>query len=132
MSVVNFPSQKPQIWICDCGCSSFTLRADGEAECCNCELVADGVGGGWMERIRNGPSRDPEADPPYADVQGNGSEEFARRRLQRLASQDDVVALAVVKEDGRVSSWSVAETDEQIAWTQRLYGVAAELIGKKS
>jgi len=119
MSVVNFPAPVPQIWVCSCGCSTFSLRADGEAECAACENIIDAGSGGWFPAIKEGPERDPAADPPVNDVQGNGSVDFARQRIQQVSQGDDVAALLVVRACGTIHAWGSFETAEQREWIMR-------------
>lgn len=128
MSVVNFPSPTPVIWVCECGCSTFELHETGEAVCANCQCTSSASGGAWFEDITKGPARDPDAPPPIADVQGNGSVEFARGRIQQLAAQSDAVVLVVVRECGAVHTWSATETDEQIQWAKRKIAEGEALI----
>jgi len=37
--VVNLKQSQPRMWVCGCGCRSFTLLEDGTAECTNCDKV---------------------------------------------------------------------------------------------
>ncbi|WP_299830641.1 hypothetical protein [uncultured Roseobacter sp.] len=113
MSVVEFTRPQHQVWVCLCGCSSFALRSDGGTECQNCgEQDNDG---GW--HIPKGGQW--EGDEPVADIQGNGSVEFAMARVKRLAADDDVALVAIAKEDGRLHLWGGAETPEQEEWVKQ-------------
>lgn len=127
-NVVPMPTEAKKVWICQCGCSTFYLVGDGATECAACDTVVSGDQGGW-----NPPATDTRWDgpEPFADVQGNGSEEFARRRISTLAQQSDVVALVVVRECGTVHARSSVESEEQISWVERRLSEAADLIAKK-
>ncbi|WP_212525860.1 hypothetical protein [Actibacterium sp. MT2.3-13A] len=114
--VVNFVPPKV-VWVCCCGCSTFELRGDGEAECANCGAFASADDGNWYDRIKGGQARDESADEPFKDIQGNGSVEFARARIARLAADCDAVAIVVVKDDGRLHAWYEASSEDQVQWT---------------
>ncbi|MFY0633673.1 MAG: hypothetical protein JXQ91_07670 [Vannielia sp.] len=113
-NVVNFPDQKDEIWVCGCGCSSFQLNGDGSTECAACGGWCED-NSGWYAEISDGPELDPSINP-ISDIQGNGSVDFARRRVRQLAGQEDAALLIVATTDGAVSVWCNAETPEQMAW----------------
>ncbi|MEL6310896.1 MAG: hypothetical protein AAFQ17_00790 [Pseudomonadota bacterium] len=119
MSVVSFPTKanEQRIWVCGCGCSTFELLEDGSARCALCAApVEPHPKGAWWTVPDNA---EEASEPPQKDIQGNGSVEFARRRLQQLAQDDDAVMLMVVRSDSSVSLWADAETNEQIEWSRR-------------
>ena len=78
MGVVNFPPAEQVIWVCQCGCSTFCLEADGGTHCASC-LMSHPNEGRW-ERSPESPVRDP-GDDSFASIQGNGSIEFARHTI---------------------------------------------------
>ena len=116
------------IWVCECGCSSFNIREDGEAECCVCSQLADADGQGWYDRTKDGHQRSDDLDGPIEDTSGNGSMEFVRRRVAQLATDETAVLLVVAREDGSVSAWSVAETEDQIDWVSEKLEAAMRLV----
>lgn len=111
--VIPFPAAEHRIWVCDCGCSTFELFDDGTATCANCgDEVSEA--GGWHKRAGDG---EWVGGDPVSTVQGNGSVAFARRRLARLAQEDDAALIAIAKLDGTVSVWAGAETPEGRLWS---------------
>jgi hypothetical protein len=114
--VVSLPTRPEVVWVCACGCSTFELMGDGAARCATCLSQTDAEQGGW-----HAPDSAPEwdGDAPVRDIQGNGSVEFARRRLTQLSSADDAVAVIVIREDGTLHAWSNVETQEQFSWLKR-------------
>ena len=112
MSVVSFPKrQDPDaIFVCNCGCASFELHADGRATCRSCDSVVDD--GGWKVRA--------EGDKPhdgivtYSDA-GNG-DDFAERKIKRDAQSAEWIICGTWS--GRIMSWSDSfiETPEQEEW----------------
>ena len=131
MSVIDFPINQPRIFVCDCGCSTFALLEDGEAQCANCASMVSGAHGTWFEAIEGAPDHPVDAEPPFQDVQGNGSVEFARARIARMASDDDVKLLVIARESGAVHVWSEAETEEQAKWTEEQLEAAAGILRKR-
>lgn len=121
----------PRIWICDCGCSTFELLSNGTARCAACDADHEGVGSGWLDRSED--RRSPHAEKEtFADVQGNGSVEFARRRVAQMASDENAVLLVVAREDGSLSAWSKAERAEQFAWAEEKLKQATALVTRKA
>lgn len=120
----------PRIWVCDCGCSTFELWADGSSKCAACGSNHEGHGSGWLERSQDRESRHSDGDT-FTDVQGNGSEEFARRRVARMAADDDAALVVLARNDGSVSVWSKAETKAQTKWARQRLKIAAKLVRRK-
>lgn len=126
--VVSIGPKEPRIWVCNCGCSTFSLLDDGTAECAACEALSDVDGSGWSKWTAE--SRHDEGDA-FRDVQGNGSVDFARRRIAGMAQDEDAALLVVVKTNGTIQAWSEAETKEQFAWARRKLRQAADLFKRK-
>ena len=120
----------PRIWICDCGCSTFELLSDGSARCAACEADHEGIGSGWLERSEERKAGHTEAET-FSDVQGNGSVGFARRRVAKMASDENAVLLVVARQDGSMSTWAIAETADQVEWAEQRLKQASELIKRK-
>ena len=130
-NVVSLKKPAKRIWVCDCGCSTFKLREDGSAICAHCDKQSsEAADGAWYAPIKDDPDRNEDLAAPFEDIQGNGSVEFARRRLAKLATDDDVTVLAIVKSDGRVHAWSEVETPEQVDWVKDRLDAAHGLIAK--
>ena len=120
-NVIALTKPLPRIWVCACGCSTFELFEDGEAKCAICGTQPET--GGWSV-----PETKAEYDgDPIKDVSGNGSVEFARARVRKLASQEDALLLIVASEDG-VTVWSAAETAEQRDWVRERISQAADIV----
>ena len=127
-NVVGMFTTPNRVWICQCGCSTFYLVEDGSTECAACDTVVSGEQGGWAPPKTTEEWDGPE---PFAAVQGNNSEGFARRRMSNLANEPDAVALVVVREGGTVHAWSSADSEERIAWVERRLSDAGDLIAQR-
>lgn len=115
--VVAFPRQclDRMIWRCPCGCISFSLRADGVAECANCNRVMDGLGE-WRERL---PEPTANAPAPSGDdvVVTKMSETGASlSRVLAKASHEGTAAVILLQIDGMVSTWGVPMSADQLEW----------------
>jgi hypothetical protein len=120
--------EEPMIWVCKCGCTTFHALSDGTGECAACDLPHDFDGSGWIPRADD---RMFTGNDVFRDVQGNGSVEFARRRVADLAAGEDVVALVVLRTGGEIHTWSDVETAEQVGWVGRRMGDAVDLIKQR-
>lgn len=116
MSVLEFPARECRLWICACGCSTFELWDDGIGYCASCGEPTDCDGGSWYSEIKCGPDRDPDAEQPVRETQGNGSIDFARHSALRRASDPDAVMIASADPDGSCSIWVNAATADQKEW----------------
>lgn len=125
--VVPLIQPEPLILICDCGCCTYMLQSDGTAVCAACKAPTDQDGAGWLAQAGSAQTRH-DIDEVYADVSGNGSVEFARQRVQQIASGDDVALIVVARDDGRTFTWSSANTDERADWAKRRLEQAGDLI----
>ena len=126
MSIVEFPKPLNRVWVCNCGCSTFELYDDETHACSACGTRSDNEGR-WFTPPDDAPETD---DEPFRDVHGNGSTEFARRRLQQMASDDDAALLVVRKLDGQVSVWAAVETADQRDWCVEGVETAIDLMRK--
>jgi hypothetical protein len=119
--VVAFPGRPAVIWVCACGCASFLIREDGEAECCACEAICQtDAEAGWYDRVKAGPERAAEKDAPVVDVNANGSVDFARRRVAKMANDPTACIVAVVRSGGEVSLWTCCDGPAQREWGRRM------------
>lgn len=123
-NVTPLKQPAPRIWICNCGCASFSLLEDGTAECAMCgETVSETDGAGWK-----GIKGESNTENPITDINGNGSIEFAKRRVESLASDADAFAIIVIKEGGAIHSWSMAEDIPQYECIAENVEVALRMI----
>lgn len=109
------------VWVCGCGCMSFMLRADGEAECVHCEDIAPSLAeGSWRARMP-----EPPADP---EQEASGSRSVivmdetssALDRILSHAQVDQSVAVIVIQRGGSVHAWRGDRFEgEQIEWLDR-------------
>lgn len=129
--IVHLAAPKVRIWICDCGCSTFNLVSDGSAICANCEADHEGAGAGWLDRCESRQTRHAETEV-FSDLQGNGSIEFARRRIAHMAAGDDVAMIVIARDCGSISTWSKAETVEQDRWMRRKLKQAGNLFKRRA
>ena len=122
--VIKLPSKQERIWVCSCGCSTFELLEVGGARCSLCSTDVEGAGT-WFG---TDPAAGDAAEPPVRDVQGNGSVDFVRRHMQEKAKGDDCALMVLAFEDGSVSVWSPAESDDEKNWAYRRLSDACALI----
>lgn len=128
MSNVVSIKAEPMLWVCACGCTTFHALSDGTGECAACNAPHDFDGSGWIPRLDD---RVFTGNDVFRDVQGNGSVEFARRRVADLAASEDVVALVVLRTGGEIHTWSDVETVEQAEWVGRRMSDAVDLIKRR-
>lgn len=120
------PEEEPGIWVCICGCSTFHLNENNLLRCSACDNTLHPEAEGGWER----PETDQkwEGEPSFADVYGNGSVEFAQRRMQQRVADPNTCLIVVATQEGSVSAWSRAETKEQLEWVQEKLDDAFDLI----
>ena len=126
--IVEF-ARKTRIWVCRCGCTSFELMSDGGALCalCGTPRTGDGPLGGWL-RTDDDPDWDADRLPPVRQIGGNGDPDFAKRVTARRLEHPDVVAVVILREEGRIHTWSNLETDEQVGWAGRRLAESLHLL----
>lgn len=117
MTVIQFPGKEPEtvpepmLWVCECGCCSFELLSDETAICALCRKPTDS--GGWAR-----PETEDlwEGKEPVREVSGNGDPDFAKLVMSRRIMDQNVLLVALVREDGLVSTWTCAEGPAQVEW----------------
>lgn len=133
MSIINFPKPERLIFTCGhCGCSTFYLYDDETIECAGCNFKSNG--GEWVTPLQSH-SKSPEKDNSGSvDMIAIGSIEFARRRVVKriMDEQSDLAFVAGWFEEGGMTSWSGAETEEQKDWTVRKLRELADAIALKT
>lgn len=127
--------------VCNCGCETFALYADGGMKCAYCNDPVDPeTEKTWRERMPD-PSPEElmkiEADD---DVKVRnifyGNPEMARRRVMReLSLWSDLNRMALVigyNIDGTGQSWTSIETEEQREWVLRKIDSLRQYVVDKS
>lgn len=108
--IVEFnKKQEPLIWVCSCGCTSFSLFNDDNVECVNCGKQADA--GMWIPR----PTQiiEPAAAPHQVVVIKEASPSFMLHSALQAAGE---IAFAVIQYvSGRQVTWSMIEADDAAA-----------------
>lgn len=129
-NVVSLSKPDPMVWVCNCGCTTFLLLSDGTATCAACDSLTDGLGAGWLE-AKEDRRTETVAHETFADIQGNGSVEFARRRVAKMAMEETASLLIVARKDGSISAWYEAETEDQVEWVKARADQAVALIARR-
>ena len=126
--VIAFPSKAPpeMMWVCGCGCASFTLGGEGDLTCTACSSLIVGAEGGWY--VPKLPDTAWEGDNPITHVMGNDSVDFARERMGRHAREPDVSTIIVVRQSGQIHTWTDVDNAEGVQWLQERLTDAEELI----
>jgi hypothetical protein len=133
--VVAFPKrdQDKVVWRCNCGCMSFTLRADGEAECAHCGGLVTGDCGDWRAALPVPPLSPPEPSAGDLTVAEMETSAASLRRALRHADADTTAMVIIVQRDGGVSTWGAnIETAEQAEWFDRRAETAKKMLTKAS
>ena len=115
------------IFVCNCGCSTWRLLQDGAIECAACDNRSTTTGSWYTVQ----PEAKEFGGEPFVDIQGNGSVEFARSRLQRMATDPDLSLILLARGNGAIHMWSSAETKKQVKWTLRRFKEAVDLLKKR-
>lgn len=122
------------IWRCNCGCATYFLHADGEAECAVCETrhTSDACGE-WRKPLPD----TPEDAESFGDEVSEGlmyvtdmhSTDAAIQRVAKLANKRDTAALILIQKDGNIKVWRHdAEGEKQVSWLKRRMKDAAKLV----
>ena len=127
MSNVVSLDHAPMMWVCVCGCASFSLLSDGSTECCNCGEVEPGDNK-WAT---HDPQQNEYDGQAFLDIHGNNSVEFAKSRIGRLASDADIALVFVAKEGGSTHAWSAATDSDQLDWAIEKIDIARDLIEQR-
>ncbi len=119
---------EPMVWVCACGCCTYELLSDSTVRCAMCGAATAGTDGGW-----DAPETDKKWDgeAPIRDISGNGSVEFARRRIETYVKDPGACAILVFDDTGSIHTWSKIETKEQLAWLREKLDASYELVSKR-
>ena len=113
--------------VSQCGCSTWLLLSDAPVECAACGNRSVDYGAWYREK----PEAEEFSGTPFTEVQGNGSVEFARRRVTQMASDPDVRLALLVRTSGTLNLWSDADSKKQVKWALRRLKEAADLLKKR-
>lgn len=119
-NVINFrkePEPKDLIWVCACGCQSFTLRQDMQAECQQCGVLAVDELGAWKTELPEPPDDVPVVEKSPVKVTVIGDDVLALKRVLATADVDKTCFVAVVQKDGHVTTFGdKVDFQEGIDW----------------
>jgi hypothetical protein len=112
--VVEFPEKpEPMIWVCSCGCTSFSLHNDSCARCMSCNKEADA--GGWVPNL----TTNTQVEASTYVIERNYSSPLFT--LQSAIKNIGEVVFAVIQYgSGRQVTWSMIEKGEaeQTNWAR--------------
>lgn len=111
------------IFVCGpCGSLSFNLRGDGYCVCniCGNVICPECCGEAPAKWHRTAPTLDKtnETDETTSQRFETGSVELARKRVEKRASDPEIVSIHLIYEDGEVSAWTSTATKEQADWLE--------------
>lgn len=101
-----------RVWVCACGCSTFTFYEDGTAECPHCGEAAET--GGW-EPPDQATDRPDDGPRQFQSIQGN-IPDFAQHRIARFAGSEQATMLIIGMADGTVHTWAASEKADDPEW----------------
>lgn len=129
-NIINIGDKPPlMVFVCNCGCISFSLMSDGSTECSACGISDEQQDGAWAN---NSPEKTEYDGEHFADVQGNNSIKFAKMRIGKLARDSDIALVLVAKDGGSVHAWCKSETPAQMEWMREKLQVGGDLIERAS
>lgn len=116
--VIAFRKPEPDrlVWRCGCGCTTHYVGPDA-IECAACGDMQ--AAGEWRKMLPDEPAEPREIENGDVNVTSIGSPSAALRRLLKNADPEQLVALAVIHADGRVSAWGDIEPGDQSEWLDR-------------
>lgn len=133
-NVISLPprNQDKVVWRCGCGCITHFLRADGEMECAQCGVLAEGDTGEWRVNLPDTPAKPRETETGDVKVTDLNSSDAAIRRVLKNADTSTMVALVVLHDDGALSVWGEdLDTDERRDWFDRRIADAKAMLTPK-
>ena len=125
------------VWTCGpCGCQSFQLLSSGHTLCCRCGFKSSCAGDSAEEQWRRLlPDVPPNLDMvPYVGltnhiVDGGKPVSLALRSFSKSVTQEDPVALLMVRRDGAMRMWAeTCDTEERRDWFRTRLDEAVEFI----
>jgi hypothetical protein len=131
-NIIDFQKRERLIWTCGhCGCSTFYLYSDETTECAGCGHASEG--GEWVTPLAEEKKSPEKNNAGSINSIAIGSVEFAKRRVLKKINDNsgELAFVASWFEDGGMTSWSGAQTDEQKDWVVRRLQELAKAIDVK-
>ena len=127
--MIKLGARERQIWVCDCGCSTFHLFQGEAPVCANCDKIAGcGDESGWISALPPRMTQKAESEM-FSSVGAPGRDtEFPRRRMMRRALEESAALVVVGFKSGEVSVWSEANCKEQAEWAKSRLCLATSMI----
>jgi hypothetical protein len=130
-NVVDFkkgPGPDEMIWICECGCQSFWLRADFKAECLTCGAIPSDENGEWRTQLPTPPETAEPVDGDLVKSVVIDSDVLALRQTLAMADVEKTCFVAVVQKNGHVRTFGdtighqegIEWVDERLADVRRM------------
>jgi hypothetical protein len=104
------------VWVCNCGCTTFRLFADGHAECAGCETTANGEPEDWRERLPATPAEPLQVEPDGFAVKDIGDADVFLKRQAKDAGR--IASVVILHDDALISSWQRSDADPDWIKTQ--------------
>lgn len=131
------PDRNKLMLLCDCGCETFNLIANGNMECAYCDKVVDEKSDRWIERMPVPTHASPVEDSD--DFVRNSylrTSTFARKKIAKNISHwsdtNQVAMMLGYNNDGRGHLWVDIETEEQREWVMRKLMSLHEYVSTKA
>lgn len=103
------------VWVCECGCITGLLYADGTFACANCNNVAE-ASASFLDRVEL-PRIVVDRKDAYKIVDMNSSQAAYDRIMRHLTTRrNEVVGFYVMYAGGQSSNWYDLEGDAQCDW----------------
>lgn len=120
------------VWRCDCGCLSFTLRADFVAVCLHCDAIAESEQGSWRTELPAPTGLVEPSEPGDFRITELGSSGAALKRTLGRANSEETAFVIVVQSDGAVSTWGeTLDSIEHREWFDRRIAQARQMLMKE-
>lgn len=138
MSVINFPrkaanSEEPGperiIWTCNCGCATFYIHPDDNAECAGCgKFISDPEATAWKNIDPVPVPEEPERPETVRVMIDWDSPEINLKKTQSNIAHGTTAVVVVIQQDGDFHTWVGANIDKD--WlTERMNRAAMMMRG---
>jgi len=117
MTVINFPAVEKTdprrvIWICNCGCTTFYLHPENDAECAGCgEFITDPDVSGW-KNVDEPPVPDEPERPETVRVLVDWNDpSINMKRILDQAVFGTSAVVIVIQQDGNYHTWAARDVE---------------------